>query len=94
MGVGLLLDALLVRTISVPAMASLVGQANWWPSRLDQPCSPPRRAAGTDVPGGMNDICTCVEQAGIVLADNDQTVGFTAVAVAAAANISALRCGG
>jgi RND superfamily putative drug exporter len=34
MGVGLLLDTFLVRTITVPAMASLVGWANWWPSRL------------------------------------------------------------
>ncbi len=32
-GVGLLLDTFLVRTIMVPAMAVLVGRANWWPSR-------------------------------------------------------------
>ncbi|GAB3027282.1 MMPL/RND family transporter [Mycobacterium bourgelatii] len=31
--VGLLLDTFLVRTITVPAMATLVGRANWWPSR-------------------------------------------------------------
>jgi putative drug exporter of the RND superfamily len=36
-GTGLLLDTFLVRTITVPAMAVLVGQANWWPSRLPQP---------------------------------------------------------
>jgi RND superfamily putative drug exporter len=40
MGVGLLLDTFLVRTITVPAMASLVGRANWWPSRL----APARRS--------------------------------------------------
>jgi putative drug exporter of the RND superfamily len=33
-GVGILLDTFLVRTITVPAMAALVGRANWWPSRL------------------------------------------------------------
>lgn len=33
-GTGLLLDTFLVRTITVPAIAVLVGQANWWPSRL------------------------------------------------------------
>ena len=32
-GVGLLLDTFLMRTIAVPAMAVLVGRANWWPSR-------------------------------------------------------------
>ena len=33
-GVGILLDTFLVRTVTVPAMATLVGKANWWPSRL------------------------------------------------------------
>ena len=36
-GVGLLLDTFLVRTVTVPALAVLVGRANWWPSR------PPRK---------------------------------------------------
>jgi putative drug exporter of the RND superfamily len=36
-GTGILLDTFLVRTITVPAIAVLVGKANWWPSRL-----PPR----------------------------------------------------
>jgi RND superfamily putative drug exporter len=33
-GVGVLLDTFLVRTITVPAIAALVGRANWWPSRV------------------------------------------------------------
>jgi RND superfamily putative drug exporter len=33
-GVGILLDTFLVRTVAVPAIATLVGRANWWPSRL------------------------------------------------------------
>ena len=33
-GIGILLDTFLVRTVTVPAMATLVGRANWWPSRL------------------------------------------------------------
>jgi putative drug exporter of the RND superfamily len=36
-GTGLLLDTFLVRTITVPAMAVLVGNANWWPSRPPRP---------------------------------------------------------
>ena len=32
-GVGILLDTFLVRTVTVPAMAAIVGRANWWPSR-------------------------------------------------------------
>jgi RND superfamily putative drug exporter len=32
-GVGLLLDTFLVRTVTVPAIAALVGNANWWPSK-------------------------------------------------------------
>ncbi len=32
-GAGLLIDTFVVRTITVPAMAALVGRANWWPGR-------------------------------------------------------------
>jgi RND superfamily putative drug exporter len=32
-GVGLLLDTFLVRTLTVPAAAVLIGDANWWPSK-------------------------------------------------------------
>lgn len=32
-GVGILLDTFVVRTVTVPAIATLVGNANWWPSR-------------------------------------------------------------
>lgn len=42
-GVGILLDTFLVRTITVPAIAALVGRANWWPSRGSAP-SPRGRA--------------------------------------------------
>ena len=34
LGIGIVLDTFLVRTITVPALAALIGQANWWPSRL------------------------------------------------------------
>jgi RND superfamily putative drug exporter len=36
-GIGLLLDTFLVRTITVPALAVLVGRGNWWPSRVKLP---------------------------------------------------------
>jgi RND superfamily putative drug exporter len=32
-GMGLLIDTFVVRTITVPAIAALVGKANWWPSK-------------------------------------------------------------
>jgi putative drug exporter of the RND superfamily len=32
-GIGILIDTFLVRTITVPAIAALLGRANWWPSR-------------------------------------------------------------
>jgi RND superfamily putative drug exporter len=35
-GVGILLDTFLVRTITVPAVAALVGRANWWPSQVSR----------------------------------------------------------
>ena len=36
-GAGLLLDTFVVRTITVPALAVLVGQANWWPILWGRP---------------------------------------------------------
>ena len=33
MAAGLMLDTFLVRTILIPALAVLIGKANWWPSR-------------------------------------------------------------
>lgn len=42
-GVGILLDTFLVRTITVPAIATLVGKASWWPSRV----APGRTSART-----------------------------------------------
>jgi RND superfamily putative drug exporter len=45
-GIGILLDTFLVRTITVPAMATLVGRASWWPSRLRTQRSLSRSPAG------------------------------------------------
>jgi RND superfamily putative drug exporter len=42
-GTGLLLDTFLVRTITVPAIAVLVGKWNWWPSKPPPPA--PRQRA-------------------------------------------------
>jgi RND superfamily putative drug exporter len=44
-GVGILLDTFVVRTITVPAIAALVGRANWWPSRVAPPSATPRAPA-------------------------------------------------
>ncbi len=47
-GTGLLLDTFLVRTITVPAIAVLVGKWNWWPSKPPPPT--PRRRAEPPAP--------------------------------------------
>ena len=36
-GAGLLVDTFVVRTVTVPATAALMGHANWWPSRPNRP---------------------------------------------------------
>ncbi len=41
-GVGLLLDTFIVRTVTVPAACVLIGNANWWPSK-----GPAKRKART-----------------------------------------------
>lgn len=40
---GILLDTFLVRTVTVPATAVLVGKSNWWPSKWDPPPITPRK---------------------------------------------------
>jgi RND superfamily putative drug exporter len=36
-GTGLLIDTFLVRTVTVPALATLFGPANWWPRKSPAP---------------------------------------------------------
>jgi RND superfamily putative drug exporter len=52
-GVGLLLDTFLVRTITVPAMAVLFGRANWWPPRW-WPLARPRAERAGEAPSGSS----------------------------------------
>ena len=49
-GTGLLLDTFLVRTITVPAIAVLIGKANWWPSQPLPPPAPRSREVRLPVP--------------------------------------------
>ena len=39
--IGVLLDTLLVRTVLVPALATLLGERFWWPSRPAAAVAPP-----------------------------------------------------
>jgi RND superfamily putative drug exporter len=50
-GMGLLIDTFVVRTITVPAIAAMVGQANWWPSKKTRATETVRRTdrAATEV---------------------------------------------
>jgi RND superfamily putative drug exporter len=57
-GVGLLIDTFVVRTVTVPALAAMIGRANWWPSKhtaanvasFDIPIAPETS------PGGSSDV--------------------------------------
>ena len=52
---GILLDTFLVRTITVPATATLVGKANWWPSKWEPAQSrPPRTEVSAETPADVN----------------------------------------
>jgi MMPL family len=44
-GVGLLIDTFVVRTITVPALAAMIERANWWPSKPTA-----AKAASFDIP--------------------------------------------
>ena len=50
---GILLDTFLVRTVTVPATAVLVGKANWWPSKWQPPVrAKPARPANEEPVAG------------------------------------------
>jgi RND superfamily putative drug exporter len=52
-GIGLLVDTFIVRTITVPALAVLIGKANWWPSGWRPKGRAPRlRSRLVPKPGG------------------------------------------
>ncbi|GGK24409.1 membrane protein [Pilimelia terevasa] len=48
-GIGVLLDTLLVRTLVVPALALLLGERFWWPARPGRKPDPAARAGGVPV---------------------------------------------
>jgi putative drug exporter of the RND superfamily len=45
LGLGILMDTFLVRTLLVPSTVVLLGRWNWWPSRLSQARTVPDAAA-------------------------------------------------
>jgi len=58
-GVGLLIDTFVVRTITVPALAAMIGRANWWPSKasgaVNTDAAPRAGLADISMPDTAND---------------------------------------
>jgi RND superfamily putative drug exporter len=65
-GVGLLLDTFLVRTITVPAAAVLIGKFNWWPSK-----GRPGRGRGAAPKDEPVDECATAKDAGVEALDDE-----------------------
>ncbi len=57
LAIGILMDTFLVRTILVPSTVSLLGRANWWPSRLWRH-SPEDSGTGLEIPTAAPAIAT------------------------------------
>jgi putative drug exporter of the RND superfamily len=55
-GVGLLLDTFLVRTVTVPALAVMIGRANWWPSKVPKAVAKTDASASRRTPGVSNHV--------------------------------------
>ncbi|CAN7472946.1 RND family transporter [Mycolicibacterium frederiksbergense] len=85
-GVGLLLDTFVVRTITVPALAVMLGEKNWWPSSvpsdLKRRIPVPRRESSADKAKPMTFTVDDDPD------DDDTEVGY-GVAVAKASMVSA-----
>ncbi|MGD8215176.1 MMPL family transporter [Aestuariimicrobium sp. Y1814] len=61
-GVGVLVDTLVVRTVIVPAIFSLVGERSWWPARPG--AGAPSRSAGRPVEHGHAEQTEWVHEPG------------------------------
>ncbi len=91
-GVGLLLDTFIVRTITVPAMTVLLGERNWWPSVVPNelhtkiPFLKPR--AGSATTGSEEPTAPIGFAVDDDPADDDTDVGY-GVAVATASMVTA-----
>ncbi len=72
-GVGILLDTFLVRTITVPAIATLMGRANWWPSKAKPEVVTTRRPAEELVSVGAPETAQDSPDADIDDADRPET---------------------
>jgi putative drug exporter of the RND superfamily len=46
LGAAVLIDALVVRVVVLPSLMSLLGRANWWPTRLSRPVTRRPEPAG------------------------------------------------
>ena len=66
-GVGILLDTFVVRTITVPAMAAIVGRANWWPYRWWPKRSPRRKVKRAVEPHPDNNGASVIEDISVDL---------------------------
>jgi hypothetical protein len=65
-GVGLLIDTFLVRTVTVPALAVLIGRANWWPTLWGR-----RAIRLADTPPPRTEPLSMVEQIYAALGDGE-----------------------
>jgi hypothetical protein len=63
-GIGILLDTFLVRTLLVPSAVALLGRANWWPSPLWRAAPPPSPLPIFDGEGETPRETPAQEQAG------------------------------
>ena len=52
-GLGIMIDTFVVRSLLVPAIATLIGRKNWWPSKFGAQVEEPKAAASTTVRGGV-----------------------------------------
>ena len=86
-GVGLLIDAFIVRTVTVPALAVMIGDKNWWPSK---PSSLPPKPPKDPKPEDTTDAGVAADDD----IDTEELAGVGSVATPPAAPPEQRACGG
>ena len=62
---GILIDTFVVRTITVPALAAMIGRANWWPAKTlakapTKTFAKTKQATGSPAAAQVRPVCTCM----------------------------------
>jgi len=90
-GLGILLDTFVVRTVVIPAVFTVIGPRIWWPARVDNTRSSPSRAAVTVILHNRSDFGITHPTQPAAVVGHQINVSVTQFSVFAAPRVAIVR---